>query len=224
MSQARAKVIRMNSEITWYHDGDQHRAVVLSECPRARRAPDPEATALVRFEKRSGDRWVPYDPDPASEVFASAATASDSRAWDDFLGLLPAPARRFLAFFIYERLEALAVATRCPDLLPELEAVPALTAFLAAHVRLRGAEGPRWNEINAVYEHGGIHAVLEWLGLPSGRQTLSVLARLDDPEIPRSLVAPLRSALWEPETVGQLARVDTITGQDLAQFRHPLAA
>ncbi|MGH7995285.1 MAG: hypothetical protein ACREFX_02930 [Opitutaceae bacterium] len=215
----------MNAQIRWYHDGAPHRAIVLPEphrSPPARTAgQEPPA---VQFETQVDGRWEAYDPDPASESFASAAAAGDTNQWRELLSLLPSSFRRFLTFFLYERLEALAVLTRCPRLLPELEAVPALTVFLAAHVRLRGSEGPRWNEIGAAYDNGGIFGLLEWLGLPACRQTLSILARIDDPELPRSLVAPLRAALWEPETLCELDHADCIREKDLARFRAPLAA
>lgn len=220
MSQALGRVVRvMNAQIRWYHDGVPHRAALLPE-PSGSFAP----VSPIVFERQVDGRWTSFDPDPADPCFASAAAATGTAEWLDFLSLLPSPARRFLSFFHYERLEALAVVTRCPALLPELEAVPALTAFAAAHTFLRGSDGPRWNELNAAYENGGVYAVLEWLGLPACRQTLSVLSRVDDPELPRSLIAPLRSALWEPETLCQLDHADTITEKDLAMFRHPLAA
>jgi hypothetical protein len=224
----------MNSEITWYNDGTLHRAVVLPELPRSGPTRLVPADGLppggsvplpaIQFQFQAEESWVPYDPDPASASFASAAARSEGGEWNGFLSLLPAPFRRFLGLFKYERLEALSVLIRCPGLLPELESVPALTVFLAAHGPLRGTGGPRWDEINAVYEHGGIFALLEWLGLPACRQTLSILSRVADPEIPQSLLAPVRAALWEPETLCQLGHVDSISEKDLARFRHPLAA
>lgn len=222
----------MNAQIRWYHDGAAHRVAVLPELPGSRAACEARSSSVsaqmpvVRFERQdaASGRWTPFDPNPASAAFASAAAAMGSRDWNELLSLFPARVRNFLSFFLYERLEALAVVTRCPELVPELEAAPALTAFVAAHVPLRGSDGPSWNELNAVYQNGGVYALLEWLGLPSCRQTLAVLRRMDDPELPRSLVAPIRSALWEPETLCQLVHSDSISEKDLAQFRHPLAA
>ena len=102
--------------------------------------------------------------------------------------------------------------------------VPALTAFVAAHERLRGADAPRWRELTAVHERAGLFGVLEWLGLPASRQTVTVLQNVLDPDLPHRLLEPLRSVLWEPETVLVLQRTRGLTDRQLARFCHPLAA
>jgi hypothetical protein len=137
---------------------------------------------------------------------------------------LPHPVQDYLSFFKFERLEALAVISQSPELLSELDRCPALTLFLAAHVGLRGTGVPRWAEISAVYLRGGIYAVLEWLGLPASGQTMAVLSRIIDPEIPRYLLSQLRAALWEPSSLFLLQRAEVLTQEDLATRCHPLAA
>src|SRR5690606_23603615 len=111
-----------------------------------------------------------------------------------------------------------------PSLLPELGQVPALTPFLTGHLDLRGGEEPRWAEIAALFERDGIFGVLQWLGLPASRQTLAILANIADPDVPRRLLEPLRSALWDRETLGALAQAATLTDERLAETCHALAA
>jgi hypothetical protein len=121
-------------------------------------------------------------------------------------------------------MEALQVIARCPALLPELAETPALTAFLAAHVSLRGTPAPGWEEINAVYERSGIFGVLEWLGLPASRQTLAILRNIEEAELPKRFLEPLRTMLWEPRTIFALQRLPAITDRQLARHCHALAA
>ena len=137
---------------------------------------------------------------------------------------MPADVREFLAGFRFARLEALQVAARCPALVAGLMATPALAAFLAAHVSLRGTNDSCWNEINAIHERSGIFGVLEWLGLPASRQTLSILGHLAEPDVPKRLLEPLRAMLWEPRTIFALQRLNPITDRDLSRCGHALAA
>ena len=178
----------------------------------------PEAT----FERRPGDTWQPFEPE--ADTFAAAAVALTAPAWRRFLEFVPAEEKRFLELFGFGRLEALWVLTRCAPLWNELVATPAFTAFIAAHAALRGTSGPRWCELRAVQERGGVFAVLEWLGLPAARETLSALRNVVDPDVPRRLLAPLRSSLWRPGAVSALQRTPVHSDRQLAQFCHALAA
>mgnify|MGYP001552952472 CR=1 FL=1 len=121
-------------------------------------------------------------------------------------------------------MEALQVVARCPTLLPALIETPALTAYLAAHVPLRGTCGPCWTEINAIYERSDIFGVLEWLGLPASRQTLSILHNVAEPDVPKRFLEPLRTLLWEPRSIFVLQRLPAITDRQLARYCHALAA
>jgi hypothetical protein len=144
--------------------------------------------------------------------------------WQPYLEFVPGDVRQFLARFSFTRMEALQVAARCPALLGELADVPALTAFLAAHVSLRGTDAPAWAEINAIYERSDIFGVLEWLGLPASRQTLAILHNVAEPDVPKRFLEPLRTMLWEPRTIFALQRLPAITDRQLARFCHALAA
>lgn len=194
-------------ELLWSHQGFLHRATTWPN---------------VRFERRAANDWVAVEPDDA--MFASAAARLTAESWSHYLEFFPVEVRTFLEGFKYGRLAALQVVTACPALLPELAGAPALTAFLSAHERLRGANAPRWSEIGAVHERGGVFGILEWLGLPASRQTLAILQNVLDPDLPVRLLAPLRSVLWEPETVVELQRTPGLTDRQLARFCHPLAA
>jgi hypothetical protein len=121
-------------------------------------------------------------------------------------------------------MEALQVAARCPALLGTLTEVPALTAFVSSHAGLRGTGSPAWGELNAVYERNGPFGVLEWLGLPASRQTLAILQHIAQPDLPKRWLAPLRTQLWEPQTIFALQRSPAITEPQLARYCHPLAA
>jgi len=193
--------------LSWSHSGVLYRVT-----------PWPEA----RFERRYGDEWIPSSP--AEDVLASAAQALGPLDWRPYLEFVPAGARSFLAQFAYTRMEALQVIARCPALLPELAETPALTAFVAAHMSLRGTPTPGWEEINAVYERSGIFGVLEWLGLPASRQTLAILRNIEEPDVPKRFLEPLRTMLWEPRTIFSLQRLPAITDRQLARHCHALAA
>lgn len=173
------------AQVEWHHEGMLHR-VRLSG-----------GDEVVVWERQTEEGWEPFDPDPSSETFESAALALTDEVWIGFVRSLPAGWQDYLRYFRYERLEALAVLSRCPALLPHVERVPALTVFLATHAELRGTEGARWDEINAVYDRGNIYAVLEWLGLPATPHTLAILADEPDPELPRGQLDHIRAALWE---------------------------
>lgn len=195
------------AELVWSHQGLLHRATTWPE---------------VRFERRDDHDWVAVEPDEA--MLASAAARLDAPAWAAYLEFFPAEVRSFLCGFKYGRLAALQVITACPALMGDLSLVPALTAFVAAHERLRGASEPRWTELTAVHERAGLFGVLEWLGLPASRQTVTILQNVLDPDLPHRLLEPLRSVLWEPETVIVLQRTRGLTDRQLARFCHPLAA
>lgn len=195
------------AELVWSHQGLLHRATTW---------PD------VRFERRDEHDWVAVEPDEAT--FASAAARLDAPAWTQYLDYFPAEIRAFLGGFKYGRLAALHVITACPALLGDLSIAPSLTSFVAAHERLRGTDLPRWGELAAVHERGGLFGVLEWLGLPASRQTVTILQNVLDPDLPQRLLGPLRSVLWEPETVVILQRSRGLTDRQLSRFCHPLAA
>jgi hypothetical protein len=158
------------------------------------------------------------------EVLASGMLQIDAVVWRRYLEFMPAAERTFVKKFRYGRLAALLIVARCPQLLGDLDETPALVAFLAAHASLRGTESPRWEEVAALYERGGVFAVLEWLGLPASRQTLTILRNLVDPDVPRRLLEPLRSLLWQPVASSVLQRSTELTDQQLARYCHALAA
>ena len=195
-------------ELSWSHFGTRWRATLW---------PD------VGFEQETAkDDWTPEAP--SADVIASGTVALDDAGWRRYLEFLPAEERAFLGRFHFGRLGALLVLVRCPTLLAELAATPALTAFLANHAILRGAPGSRWEEIAAIHERSGIFGVLEWLGLPSSRQTLGILQQITDPDLPRRLLEPLRLNLWEPEGIWLLAHAGPMTDRQLARRCQALAA
>ncbi len=194
-------------ELTWSHFGARWRATLW---------PD------VRFERETpGNAWMPDAP--SAEAVASGAVLLDDAGWRRYLEFVPAEVRAFLGRFHLGRLGALQVILRCPGLLPDLAATPALTAFLANHASLRGTP-PRWEEIAAIHDRNGIFGVLEWLGLPASRQTLGILQQITDPDVPRRLLEPLRTSLWEPEGIWLLARAGPMTDRQLASRCRALAA
>ena len=193
--------------LSWSHSGVTYRVTAW---------PD------VQFERLYGEDWIAISP--AEDVLASAALAFGRTEWQPYLEFVPADVREFLDGFAYARMEALQVAVRCPALLPSLIETPALTAFVAAHVGLRGTAVPCWAEIGAVYERSGVFGVLEWLGLPASRQTLAILHNLTSPDVPRRFLEPLRTLLWEPRTIFVLQRMPAITDRHLAHYCHALAA
>lgn len=193
--------------LTWSHQGALYRVTAWPE---------------ARFECLYGDEWIPTSP--TEEALATAAQECGATAWRPYLEFVPAAARALLEGFSLMRMEALQVVARCPALVAELAETPALTAFLAAHVALRGTAGACWEEINAVHERGGIFGLLEWLGLPASRQTLTILRAMAEPDLPKRLLEPLRGMLWEPTSLFALQRMPTITDRELAKFWHALAA
>jgi hypothetical protein len=193
--------------LTWSHYGELHRVT-----------PWPE----VRFERLYGEDWLPINPD--SELLAAASVTCRTRNWQPYLEFVPADVRAFLEDFGFARMEALQVVARCPALVPALIETPALTAFVAGHANLRGTAEPRWEEINAVHERSGIFGLLEWLGLPASRQTLTILRHLESADLPQRFLEPLRTQLWEPRTIFALQRIPAITDRDLAVHCHAVAA
>jgi hypothetical protein len=175
----------------------------------------------VRFERCYDQEWLAVS---VLHEIAAAAASIEAAAWRSYLSFVPAEVRQFVAQFDRHPLAALQVAARCPFLLAELQETPALTAFVATHTVVRGLNGPRWDELNAVFERGGIFSVLEWLGLPASRQTLSILRNLYTADLPTRLLAPLRSTLWDPEALFALARLPLITESDLIESGHAMAA
>ncbi len=193
--------------LTWSHCGVPYRVT-----------PWPE----VQFERLYGDDWIAMAP--SEGVLASAAQAFGPLEWRPYLEFTSGDVREFLGRFSWARMEALQVIARCPALLPVLAETPALTAFVAAHVELRGTPAPCWGEINAVFERSGVFGVLEWLGLPASRQTLAILGNVAEPDLPKRFLEPLRTLLWEPRTIFALQRMPAITDRQLARFCHALAA
>lgn len=193
--------------LTWSHAGVTYRVT-----------PWPD----VQFERLYGDDWIPTSP--TEDALASAAQTCGPREWQAYLEFVPPTVRDFLAQFSFTRMEALQVVARCPGLLSALSETPALTAYLAAHVALRGTCGPCWAEINAIFERSDIFGVLEWLGLPASRQTLAILHNVAEPDLPKRFLEPLRTLLWEPRSIFVLQRLPSITDRQLARYCHALAA
>lgn len=198
---------RIPLSLRWTHQGAAFRVT-----------PWPE----VRFEKLYGTEWISIRP--GESVLASAAQCCGERDWAVYLDFVPAEVRDFLRRFTLGRMEALQVVARCPGLLDDLANTPVLTAFIAAHPTLRGGPGPRWSEVSAVHERGGVYGILEWLGLPASRQALAILRQFAEPDLAKRFLEPLRTLLWEPHVLFALQRIPAITDRQLAQFCHPLAA
>lgn len=207
MKSKPASPARAAAEIAWSHAGVFRRVTAWPE---------------VAFQRRGGEAWMDEFPDE-SALAAAAGEVSDNH-WRRYLEFLPPAERAFVAQFRCSRMEALLVIARCPDLLPVLAETPALTVFLSAHVALRGAERPGWDEINAVFQRNGVFGVLEWLGLPATRPALGALRNFADPEVPRRFLAPLRTLLWDAPTVSALGQANVVTDIDLARHCHVLAA
>lgn len=194
--------------LSWIHDGVRHRVSLW---------PD------VDFERESvPGQWEKADPSPAA--LASATLGVTAARWRRYGEFLPAAEREFLRQFAFGRMAALLVLVRCPALAAELRDVPALTGFVAAHQELRGGPGPAWAEAEAVYGREALFGVLQWLGLPASRQTVRILRCISDPDLPLRLLAPLRSALWEPEVTVALAQAPALSDDQLARACHALAA
>ena len=190
------------------HDGVRHRATVWPE-------------VMFEHEVVPGC-WVAAEPSEAA--LASAALGVGAARWRRYLEYVPAPEREFVQRFEFNRMTALAVIVHCPGLFAELRETPALTIFLAAHCSLRGGQQPAWSEIEAIHEREGVFGLLQWLGLPASRQTLAILRNIADPDLPRRLLEPLRSALWEPEVIWALLHEPVLTDEQLARACHALAA
>jgi hypothetical protein len=193
--------------LSWSHSGVSYRVT-----------PWPD----VQFERLYGDEWIVTSP--TDDVLASAAQSCGPVEWRAYLEFVPAEVREFLARFAFTRMEALQVVARCPALLAALAETPALTAYLASHVTLRGTSGACWTEIGAIFERSDIFGVLEWLGLPASRQTLGILQNVAEPDLSKRFLEPLRTMLWEPRSIFALQRMPAITDRQLARFCHALAA
>lgn len=196
-------------QLTWSHFGVLYRATAW---------PD------VSFEAHRDGKWVPFEPDTSSDLFAAAAVMLGRAEWANYLEFVPAAERTFLETFRLGRLAALAVITRCPTLLSDLSDTPILTSFVASHVTLRGGGRPAWAEISAVHERTGLYGVLEWLGLPATRQALDALNHIADVELAKRLLEPVRETLWNPVGTGALTRAESINERDLAATCAVLAA
>jgi len=207
VSSRRAAKYLVPIALAWSHSGISYRVT-----------PWPE----VQFERLYGEEWIAVAP--SEEVLASAAQSCGAQAWRAYLEFVPTDVREFLSRFSFKRMEALQVVARCPELLPALVDTPALTAFVAAHVSLRGTTGPAWAEISAIFERREVYGVLEWLGLPASRQTLTILRNISDRDVAKRFLEPLRSMLWEPRSIFALQRVPEITDRYLARACHALAA
>lgn len=216
------------------------RTVRIGPSPRVSKAPSSRPAAVepawshlgalyritvwpdAQLERLDGEQWTAAAPE--EEVLASGMLQIEASVWRRYLEFLPAAERAFVSKFRYGRLAALLMIARCPELLADLDETPALVAFLAAHASLRGTEGPRWDEVAAVHGRAGVFGVLEWLGLPASRPALTVLRNLIDPDVPRRLLEPLRSLLWQPVASSMLQRVTELTDRELARYCHALAA
>jgi hypothetical protein len=193
--------------LSWSHCGVQYRV-----------SPWPE----VRFESLYGDEWIVTSP--TEEALSSAAQTFLPQDWNPYFEFTSSDVRNFLQCFSFGRMDALQVVARCPSLLATLTETPALTSFLAAHASLRGTAEACWAEIEAVFERCGVFGLLEWLGLPASRQTLTILGNMAEPELPKRFIEPLRSLLWEPTAIFALQRMPAITDRMLAQTVNALAA
>jgi hypothetical protein len=195
-------------DLTWVHDGIRQRVSVWPE---------------VAFEQEIAPGcWERAEPCEAA--LASAALGVGASRWRRYLEFVPTAEREFLHRFQFSRMAALAVIVQCPALFDELACTPALTAFVAAHHGLRGGSRAAWAEIAAVYDRDGVFGLLQWLGLPASRQTLTILRNISDPDLPHRLLEPLRSALWEPAAIWALSQAPALTDESLAETCHALAA
>jgi hypothetical protein len=200
MNTAPKKLLSRSVELVWSHYGERYRV-------------DND----LNFFREAGDGWVAWQPDPSASIFSSAADMISETRWSAFLDYMTVPVRRLLAAFDVGRLGVLAVVAQCPGLEADLLAAPALAVFVAEHVRLRGMEEPHWEEIAAVHNRGGVYALLEWLGLPASRQTLTILQKITEPDLARRLLEPIRAALWEPETLWLLEHMPSLSERALTQ-------
>lgn len=196
-------------QLTWSHFGILYRVTAWPE---------------VAFETQQDEKWVAIEVDPSSDIFAAAAVMLGRTEWNRYLEFVPKAERAFIEKFRFGRLAALAVITRCPGLLGDLDSLPLLTSFVAAHVPLRGCGRPAWGEIEAVHERGGLFGLLEWLGLPASRQTLDALAHIAEVELAKRLLEPVRETLWNPIAKSALARAESISERELEVTCSVLAA
>ncbi len=193
--------------LSWSHAGEFYRVTAW---------PGPQ------FERRYGEEWVPVCPDEAA--LASAAQTCGVASWQSYLDFVPRAVRELVEQFSFARMPALLVALQCPALVADLVDTPALTVFVAAHANLRGTDVPAWAELNAVHERDGIFGVIQWLGLPASRQTLAILRNVAAPDLPRKLLEPLRTSLWEPEAIWAMSHEPVLTDARLQATCHALAA
>ena len=207
MNTAPKKLLSRSIDLVWSHYGERYRV-------------DND----LNFYREADDTWLAWQPDPSSSIFSSAADMISETRWMAFLEFVPAAERKLLEQFDVGRLGVLAVVAFCPGLVAELLATPALAPFVAEHVRLRGSCESHWEEIVAVYNRGGVYALLEWLGLPASRQTLSILQKIAEPDLGRRLLEPIRAALWEPETIWLLQHTPCLSEHALAQHCQSVAA
>lgn len=194
-------------ELHWSHLGVAYRVTAW---------PD---VCIQRFE---GDGWALIEAEEAE--LASGIVEMDTVMWQMYLGFVPPAEREFIERFQYGRLAALLMLARGPALLADLDGVPALVTFLAAHASLRGMDHSHWEEVAVMHERGGVYALLEWLGLPARRETLLVLQNLTDPDVPRYLLEPLRRMLWRPMELFILQHTPELTDRRLSQYCRKLAA
>jgi hypothetical protein len=198
MNTAPQKLLSRSVDLVWSHYGERY-------C----------VDHDLNFYREAEDGWTVWQPDPASSIFSSAADMISETRWSAFLDFVPMATRRLLEQFDVGRLGVLAVVAFCPGLVADLLATPALAPFVAEHARLRGSAGPRWEEIVAVHSRGGVYALLEWLGLPASRQTLTILQKIAEPDLARRLLEPIRAALWEPETIWLLEHTPSLSERAL---------
>lgn len=206
MKNTSTKPVIRSIDLIWSHYGERFRV-------------DNE----LKFLRETGEGWVDWLPDPSTAIFSSAADAISETRWNAFLDYVPAAPRRLLEMFDVGRAGVLAVVAFCPGLVADLLATPALAPFVAEHARLRGTE-TRWEEIAAVHERCGVYGLLEWLGLPSSRQTLMILQKIAEPDLGRRLLEPIRASLWEPETIWLLQHTPSLTERTLMHHCDRVAA
>ena len=195
------------ADLSWFHYGTAFRAM-----------PWP----AVQIECETSKGWVAVNP--TIDVYDSAAATLSNDEWWEYMDYVPYRVRNVVEQFKYGRLEALYVINHCHTLFDALEETPAIISFLAAHENLRGITEPAWREINAIYARNGIFGILEWLGLPASKQTLTILSHLASPDIPRRVLEPLRSHLWEPKVIFDLQDREDISHNEIIEFNDGYAA
>lgn len=209
MKTAATKKVVAPVQLTWTHLGFLYRVTAW---------PD------VEFQTERDGRWISFEPNPSSEVFAAAAVMLGRAEWNRYLDFLPPTERAVIESFRFNRLAALAVIKRNPELLEELSQAPALAMFVASHVELRGGDRPAWSEISALYDRGGIFALLEWLGLPATRKALDGLAAISEPDVARRLLSRVREALWSPRAAQMFHSEKPLNDRELSLRCQILAA